>query len=224
MTLGSQVCRLRSSVFFRPRQQRIAFGRLPLLNKNRITIGVLHMSFNECKHIKENGTYCRSAAVRGRNYCYFHLRSRARRLAMAQAQSQGKPYQLQLPPLEDLHAVQSAVMQVVEALASGYLDAPRGRAILYGLQQAAANLKAMQGWIGPSRFAVDPEDEYRAPSYPALEADFGLPRRINIDAAPQVAFPPPIAAEAVPRKPPRSARVPHADNAANVADATTQTG
>ena len=39
------------------------------------------MSFRTCDHLKEDGVYCNSPVLRGRNYCYFHLNVRGRRLA-----------------------------------------------------------------------------------------------------------------------------------------------
>lgn len=148
------------------------------------------MPFKSCNHLKENGTYCRSAALRGRDYCYFHSRLRARRLAMQQAKSQNKSWRLNLPALEDMHAVQSALMEVLDALAAGCLSERRASLLLYGLQQAASNLRSPMGWSSLSGFEIDPEVESRAESYPALEAEFGLPKRLNLDTPPEKAFPP----------------------------------
>jgi hypothetical protein len=146
------------------------------------------MSSRTCNHITENGSYCRSAALKGRNYCYFHVRLRARQLAMEQAKSQKLPWRLNLPPLEDMPAVQSALMQVMEALAAGCIDERRASLLLYGLQQAATNLKSAAGWLG-SRFQSELGSDWHALSYPRLEAEFGLPKRLDIDTPPQVAFP-----------------------------------
>ena len=38
------------------------------------------MDFRTCNHLKEDGVYCNSPALRGRNYDYFHLNLRGRRL------------------------------------------------------------------------------------------------------------------------------------------------
>jgi len=149
------------------------------------------MAFKYCQHVKENGTFCSSAAMKGRRYCYFHLRLRARRLAMAKAHAMRKAWRLDLPALEDLHAVQSAIMQVIDALANGTLDPQRGKQILYGLQQAGVNVRCVQSWIPNSRFAVSEFDDMRALDYPDLEAEFGLPKRVDLDAPPEAVFPPP---------------------------------
>ena len=159
------------------------------------------MPYKYCQHVKENGVFCGAAALRSRKYCYFHLRWRGRRLSMAQARSQNKPWNLDLPPLEDMQAVQASIMQVVEALAAGCLDTQRAGLILYGLQQAGTNIKSIQGWMGRSRFDVNPEADLRALTYHALEADFALPRQLDIDTRPEQAFPPPIAPTEVSAEP-----------------------
>lgn len=145
------------------------------------------MPFKYCNHIKENGTYCRAGALRGRDYCYFHLRVRARRLAMAQARAEGNAWNLQLPPLEDMHAVQSSIMQVIEALAAGVVDQRRARLMLQALQMASTNLRS-NAWLAPSRFELKPDADFRALSCNTLEKEFALPKRIDIDTPPEVAF------------------------------------
>ena len=54
------------------------------------------MSFRSCDHLKEDGVYRDSAALHGRNFCYFHLNVRGRRLNMARALARGEPCRLQL--------------------------------------------------------------------------------------------------------------------------------
>jgi hypothetical protein len=169
------------------------------------------MPYKLCQHVKENGTFCSSAALKGRKYCYFHLRVRARRLAMAQAGAEKRTWHLDLPALEDMHAVQSSIMQVVDALARGALDPQIAKQILYGLQQAGTNVRYVNSWIPNSPFTVHEYDEMRAIDYPGLEAEFGLPRRIDLDASPEAVFPPPpidaAAGNAAPaRKPPANVK------------------
>ena len=153
------------------------------------------MSFKYCHQVKEDGILCQSAAVRGRDYCYFHLRHRARRLAMAQAKARGQRWQLKLPPLEDLHAVQSGLMQVLDALATDTIDPRRAALMLYGLQQAASNVRSVTGWMGNSRFHVSRQNQMRADTYPGLEREFDLPKGTDMDTPPEIAFPPPAPAE-----------------------------
>src|SRR5271157_1832727 len=94
-----------------------------------------------CNHIRENSAYCQAPAIGGRDYCRFHLRERGRRLKMARARARGERWRLDLPPLEDLYAVQVGIMQVLEALSDERVDRHLGGLMLYGLQQAATNLR-----------------------------------------------------------------------------------
>jgi hypothetical protein len=141
-----------------------------------------------CNHIHENGTYCRSVAMRGREYCRFHLRERGRRLKMARARARGQRWRLDLPPLEDLYAVQVGIMQVLQALAHDQLDKGRGGLMLYGLQQAATNLRCPQEvWDKSSRFEA--ADDEGPSEYDNFEAEYDLPKGIDVDTPPEVAFP-----------------------------------
>ena len=149
------------------------------------------MAYKYCQHVRENGTFCASGAVKGRAYCYFHLRVRARRLAMAQAQSEEKPWHPKLPPLEDMHAVQVALMQVADGLAEDAVDPRRAGLLLYALQQAASNIRGATAWFAPSRFQISAGREGAVVEYPGLESEFGLPPRIDLDASPHELFPPP---------------------------------
>jgi hypothetical protein len=154
------------------------------------------MAFKYCQHVRENGTFCRSGAVKGRDYCYFHLRSRAQRLAAAQASSQQQPWHPDLPPLEDMRAVQVALMRVLDGLATDSIEPRRAALMLKGLQQAASNMRSVTGWLRPDRFEPSSsEDDRTVESYPGLEFEFGLPRRIDLDAPSQMIFPAPIKIE-----------------------------
>ena len=75
-----------------------------------------------CKHIHDTGRTCASAAVKDQNYCAFHLHHRARLMRMAQYRARCEQFSLRLPPLEDMFAVQSALNQLVEAVAADMLD------------------------------------------------------------------------------------------------------
>jgi hypothetical protein len=101
----------------------------------------------QCEHIKTNGEFCGSPAMRGRNYCYFHLTYIGRRLraervhakAMANAVN-ASVVPLELPPLEDANSVQMALMQVIDAILHNRLDTKRAGLVLYALQTASSNL------------------------------------------------------------------------------------
>ena len=138
-----------------------------------------------CDHLRENGQYCLSIAVGGRDFCPYHLRERGRLLKMARARARHQRWRLQLPPLEDLYAVQVGIGQVLNALLSGQLDRSLGGVALYGLQQASTNLcRPREVWEGSSHFQTSEQLEL-----PGFEAEYGLPQGLDLDTPPEVAFP-----------------------------------
>ena len=80
-----------------------------------------------CHHIRVNGVQCGSPALKGRRLCYFHSRVRVTRSST------------NLPILEDVNAVQHALMQVITTLLEGKVDRQMAGLLLYGLQTASAN-------------------------------------------------------------------------------------
>lgn len=129
------------------------------------------MAIKLCRHIKEDGIWCKSAALHGRDYCYFHLTFRGRRVRIAQQQARQQSWRLELPPLEDLNAVQVAIMQVLDAITGDRIERHDAGLVLYGLQQAASNLRGREGRVS---FEVSPSAENRCLSYDSFEEDFEL--------------------------------------------------
>jgi len=127
------------------------------------------MAIKLCHHIKEDGILCKSAALHGRDYCYSHLTFRGRRMRIAQ-QIRKQAWRLELPPLEDLNAVQVAIMQVLDAITGDHIERHDAALVLYGLQQAASNLRGKDH----ASFEVDPSAENRCLSYDSFEEDFEL--------------------------------------------------
>jgi len=139
----------------------------------------------DCRHLRESGQYCGSVAVKGRDFCAYHLRDRGRRLKMARARARHQRWRLQLPPLEDLYAVQVSIDRVLNALLDEQLDRHTGGLVLYGLQQAATNLsRPAEVWEDSCRFQSREQLEL-----PGFEAEFDLPEDFDLDAPPEVAFP-----------------------------------
>jgi hypothetical protein len=128
--------------------------------------------------------------MRREHYCYFHYNHRVRRMKIAQARASGERVWLDLPPLEDMRAVQSAISQVVEAVAADVIELKRARALLTALRLAAYNFKTAQAWTDRSHFEVD-EWQESVTSQPASVSEDGLPPNIDLDADPEEAFPPP---------------------------------
>jgi hypothetical protein len=89
----------------------------------------------------------------------------------AQQRARSSAWRLELPLLEDLNAVQVGVMQVVDALIDDRIDRHRAGLILYGLQQAANNLRGKEHRVC---LAVSPDTENRCLSYDSFEEDFEL--------------------------------------------------
>jgi hypothetical protein len=128
--------------------------------------------------------------MRREHYCYFHYNHRVRRMKIAQARARGERVWLDLPPLEDMRAVQSAISQVIEAIAADVIELKRARALLTALRLAAYNFKTAQAWSDRSQFETDELHE-SVTSQPASANESGLPSGIDLDADPEKAFPPP---------------------------------
>ena len=92
------------------------------------------MSFNQCQFVRTNGTQCGSPAMRSKSLCYYHLTSN-RPSALP-----GQPGYY-LPMLEDPEIIQITLSKVLRSIVLGYVDLPRARAMLHGLQLAASNIR-----------------------------------------------------------------------------------
>ncbi len=146
-----------------------------------------------CHQVRENGYHCGSPAVTDRRYCRHHLSLRGRRLKMARARARRERYVLELPPPDDLYAVQVGIGRVLDALAAGQLDRRMGSVMLSGLRQAAANLRLPQGTWEESV----PFDRVGKTTWGGFEQAHGLPEGFDIDTPPEVAFPPPLSSPGV---------------------------
>ena len=102
--------------------------------------------FPLCTYLHDDGHHCRSAAVRGRQFCLFHLRHRGRRMQMARYRALNQRFQLFLPPPEDPAAIHSALTQVIEALAADMIEPSRARALISGLRLCLQSLKKKDSW------------------------------------------------------------------------------
>ncbi len=155
------------------------------------------MSFETCSHVKEDGVYCDSPALRGRKYCYYHLMQRGRRLRLALAQGRNEPAQLILPPLENLGSMSVALSEIVQALAAGQLDHRSAGLMLYAIQQAATvSLRVAQMQAAAAKDGVpqvrarllganlgsQPDNSTRLQEYPEFERKFGIEPGVDLDA------------------------------------------
>jgi hypothetical protein len=88
--------------------------------------------FIECRHILTSGHKCKSPALRGQHFCYFHAADR--RYATT---STAIVDPLLIPTIEDTAGVQIAINQVFRGLALRRLDRRQAGVYFYGLQIAA---------------------------------------------------------------------------------------
>jgi hypothetical protein len=127
-----------------------------------------------CKHVKSNGEFCGSPALRGRDYCYFYLTVLGRRLRMQKHIMKGENHHLQLPTLEDGDSIQMALMQVMEALLRDQIDNKLAGLLLYGLQIASSNLQQGANFAqGKSATVAGSYDNFEQ-DYDLADTDCGL--------------------------------------------------
>jgi len=116
--------------------------------------------YQECRHIKPNGSKCPSPAMKERPYCYYHLR--VHKLTLG-ASSPGIPYEqqdLEIPYLEDRGAVQIALSEVVSALAQRRIEFKRAALMIYALQVASSNAKTPADLVAVEQVRDASENEH----------------------------------------------------------------
>jgi hypothetical protein len=105
------------------------------------------MELTLCRHIKTNGTRCKSPSITDGLWCYFHHRLHQRHSNYRQTEATRGyliPGQhVELTTLEDRESVQVALSVVINALATGKLETKRAVALLYGLQLASNNARGL---------------------------------------------------------------------------------
>ncbi|HEY4934901.1 MAG TPA: hypothetical protein VII23_25305 [Terriglobales bacterium] len=141
------------------------------------------MDYRTCTYIHDDGGIFNSAAVTDRNLCLYHLRHRARLMRMAQYRARDQRFDLQLPPLESMFAVQSALTQLSEALAADMIDLKRADRLIRVLNIASRNLLKSDKWPASPYHSDQP-----APAVD-LAADYGLPNDLDLNLPTEVAFP-----------------------------------
>src|ERR1017187_4516773 len=100
--------------------------------------------YETCRHLKEDGAYCGSPALRERKYCYYHLMQRGRRLRRARALRDNLPYRLEIHSLDNLYAVRAALTDIAQALAAGQLDPRSAGKLLYAIQQVTSTNRRIE--------------------------------------------------------------------------------
>src|SRR5579872_674913 len=88
-----------------------------------------------CTHIKVTGVRCKSPALRGEQFCYFH--QQAHRGVRRPPRSRLDPVAL----IESPESIQSSLMEVINGLIRNTLDAKRAELILRALHIAVKNAR-----------------------------------------------------------------------------------
>jgi hypothetical protein len=130
-----------------------------------------------CEYLKPNGEFCGSPALRGRDYCHWHLTFVARRLRAEKQEATADRTPLELPPFEDANSIQLSIMMVVDAVLHDRIGPKKSGQVLYALQLASNNLK--QGVCFQPAPAALPEGidqikPVRCTQYDQLELDFDI--------------------------------------------------
>jgi len=91
--------------------------------------------YKACRHIKPSGLRCKSRALAGANFCYFH--SGFHNPATGPATEHPETEPLKLPVLEDLASIPIAVARISEALITGRIDVKVSAQLFWGLKLAS---------------------------------------------------------------------------------------
>jgi hypothetical protein len=97
--------------------------------------------YPECRHILPTGLKCRSLALHGKPYCYYH----ARLHAFAKKPEPPLLEPLKLPILEDRGAIQLGLAQVLDALGTERITPRSAGLYLYAIKLASQQVKSSIG-------------------------------------------------------------------------------
>ncbi len=142
------------------------------------------MQYETCRHVKEDGTYCGSPALRDRQYCYYHLMQRGRRLRRARALRDNQPYRVDIQSLDNPYAVRTTLTEIAQALAAGQLDSGVAGKLLYTIQQVTSANRRIEQIEAAAAANAQPHADAssRVQEWPDFEKQFGLPPGADLDA------------------------------------------
>ncbi len=131
----------------------------------------------ECHHIMPTGAKCHSPALRGKPYCYFHIRLHT--LTRKPGPSPEEP--INFSDLADRGNIQTALGQVLDALSSSRLAPRHAGLLLYGLQIASHNCeRGPEARAGSAAHIETPKscpDTKRIPETPSTNSAHPAPLR-----------------------------------------------
>jgi len=143
------------------------------------------MQYETCHHVKEDGAYCGSPALREHKYCYYHFTQRLRRLRRARALRDNVPYRLDIPSLDSPYAVRNAISEIAQAIAAGQLEPLAAGKLLYAVQLASSNnrrIEMMEAAQLEQKKDAKADDSPRVQEFPEFEKQFGLAPGADLDA------------------------------------------
>ncbi len=144
-----------------------------------------HMTNSKaCTHIKVTGVRCGSPALTGEQFCYFH--QRMHRGVRTPPQARLHPIAL----IEDEESIQSALMEVINALMRNTIDLKRATLILRALHIAVKNASRVKFHVHSSEM-VKQIPEYPAPTEANVEPATTAPMWGQPPSAVPAAQPPP---------------------------------
>jgi hypothetical protein len=125
--------------------------------KNSMPENQSDLQYPTCNHIRSDGSFCMSPAMKNHPLCYYHARDRQRRRNLRHAadlqnsashralsahqRADELMRSLGFPDLEDPASVQIALTTVARALAFGHLEPRRASLLIRVLRAAIVNLK-----------------------------------------------------------------------------------
>jgi hypothetical protein len=88
--------------------------------------------YMQCRHIKPNGLPCKSPALKGGDFCFYHSKIHINR-----ADPDAKYANLELPTPEDPAAIQLSIARINDAILNGRLDLKKAATLHAGLKIAS---------------------------------------------------------------------------------------
>ncbi len=86
-----------------------------------------------CRHIKPGGEQCKSPALKGHAFCYYHARQHS-------TTKLGVTDDIAFPIPEDSRAIQESLGTIFQAILNSRIDSKKAAQLLWGLQIASNNL------------------------------------------------------------------------------------
>jgi hypothetical protein len=122
------------------------------------------IEIRRCRHIRTNGTQCGSPALKDKEKCFYHEQNRPREVELYMDGERYCDGSIIMPVFEDAHAIQMVIRQVVQLMLTRRIERKDAGLLLYALQIASGNLKAMQAERAkPTQVVVDPEKATETP-------------------------------------------------------------